>query len=122
MLCRYLERQDQNVERLILWGNHIDDDAVLNLSQMPKIKTKLQNLCFCQSTRTIARRGWKELAVALEVNETLKFLDFADENVGDRELLTLGSGLRKNQGLQQLSLSSSGITDFGFRHYLYVPF
>mmetsp|Transcript_16826 Transcript_16826/g.18706 ORF Transcript_16826/g.18706 Transcript_16826/m.18706 type:complete len:345 (+) Transcript_16826:202-1236(+) len=126
-LCEFLRGSNSNIKRMILWGNRIGNEGAMFLAEMIKVNTTLEELCIRELDRKkrpgknclrITRSGWVALSKALAVNKTLRCLDFANSEFGNKDLITLGAGLRKNKGLETLDLGLSSITDYGIRCYL----
>ena len=114
-LSRFLSTSS-HLKQLILNENHyIGDDGarVLALSLSHNSTLEVLSLRSCG----IGRKGAKYFAAPLSKNGTLRVLNLCgNPDIGDDGVEMIARGLKSNKMLQQLNLSSCGVTDEGCDH------
>ena len=107
---------NSHLKQLILNENHyIGDEGARELAVALSHNASLEVLSL--KSCGIGRRGAERFAGPLETNSTLRVLNLCGNgDIGDDGIEMIARGLRDNSGLEQLDLSSCGVSDEGCDH------
>ena len=114
-IARFLST-NSGLKQLILNENHyIGDEGARELAVALSHNASLEVLSL--KSCGIGRRGAERFAGPLETNSTLRVLNLCGNgDIGDDGIEMIARGLRGNSGLEQLDLSSCGVSDEGCDH------
>lgn len=115
-ISRHLVSEMTHLKQLILNENHyIGDDGARELSLALSHNSTLEVLSL--KSCGIGQKGAETFAAPLAQNSTLRVLNLCgNSDIGDDGVEMIARGLRGNSGLQQLDLSSCGVSDEGCDH------
>ena len=115
-LATLLSNTTQQLKKLKLWGNNVDDEGVESLTGAIS-GSKLHRFDL-SNNRSITMRGWERLSTLLEVPDSpLERLHISHNNIGDEGALVFANSLRGNCKLKVLSLHGNGVTTEGWAHF-----
>ena len=115
MLCFVKALEDASevkLERLMLGGNQIGDQAAAALANWLKHNNTVSTL-YLYNGNNITDRGAESLGEMLKVNNSLTELYLWSNDIADAGATALAKGLEQNSTLTDLNLQSNRIEDIG---------
>jgi hypothetical protein len=119
-LCPFM-KTNTSITRLLLWGNLFGDDGARHIRAILEGDTTLQQNESNENgiiVKGITTKEWSSIGKALKQNRTLRKLSLGDRLFQNRDILTLGSGLKQNVGWTELDSKNTALSDLAMRRHL----